>query len=387
MSNDIKWYSLENILKYDVQYYIIFGERSNGKTYAVCEKLIDDFFEKGYEFGLIRRYEEDIKAKNMDTYIPLDLKKYMLEKYNHHVKFYRGKWYVYEDGLEGKISECTVFGHAFSVANANRTKSLSFPLIENLVFEEFMSMSCDYLPDEINLFLNLISTIVRFRHTPKIFMLANAISKYSPYSSALKLKLHRLKKGEIILREYKDEKGFKSTFAIERTENVNVFDNSDNTEKIVYNMFGNSGVGKMITSGDFEVHAYPRRVNGVTFDELKIDKNDSIIGKKHLTKFVIRYEDYYYRIYLFSRGTNVLGFREIEEDSISEYNTKFVINGINENPRIININNLAYYDNPVANDFINLIVACMRQKDFVTLSDDDGENVINGFRLSGINLI
>ena len=32
------------------------------------------------------------------------------------------------------------------------------------------------------------------------------------------------------------------------------------------------------------------------------------------------------------------------------------------------------------------MVACMRQKDFITLCDDDGENVTNAFRLSGITL-
>ena len=30
-----KYYSLNNILKKDAQYNIIFGQRSNGKTYAV----------------------------------------------------------------------------------------------------------------------------------------------------------------------------------------------------------------------------------------------------------------------------------------------------------------------------------------------------------------
>ena len=39
---NIKWYSLDNILKYDVQYYMIFGERSNGKSYAVDKYVIDN---------------------------------------------------------------------------------------------------------------------------------------------------------------------------------------------------------------------------------------------------------------------------------------------------------------------------------------------------------
>lgn len=382
---NINWYSLDNILKNDAQYYMIFGERSNGKSYAVDKYIIDKYFTEGKQFAFVKRFEDDIKAKYMsEVFNPL--KEYILENYGHHLKFYRGCWYVYEDGLEGKISECKIFGYAFSLNNVNRTKATSYPDIDTILFEEFMSIDCSYLPDELNLFLNLISTIVRYRHNVKIFMLANAISKFSPYSSALGIRLHRLKKGEIILKEYTDKKGFKTRFAIERSENVNVFDNNQNTQKIVYNNFGNAGVGQMITSGEFEVHAYPRRVGNVTFDELRENKEDVIIGKKNLTPFIIRYEDYFYRIYLYSREKNILAFREVDEFTISNKNTSYIINGQHYINGVVNITNLAYYDDEKINRLINIFVACMRQKDFITLTDDDGENVTNAFRLSGITL-
>ncbi|NLZ46847.1 MAG: hypothetical protein GX896_09180, partial [Clostridiales bacterium] len=67
-------------------------------------------------------------------------------------------------------------------------------------------------------------------------------------------------------------------------------------------------------------------------------------------------------------------------------NTKYIINGTNFIKGIANITNLAYYDDENINRLINIIVACMRQKDFITLEDDDGENVVNAFRLSGITL-
>lgn len=382
---DIKWYSLDNILKHDAQYYMIFGERSNGKSYAVDKYIIDKFFQDGEQFAFVKRFEEDIKTKYMsEVFTPLE--PYILEKYGYRLKFYRGQWLVYEDGTEGKITDCKVFGYAFSLANVNRTKATSYPGVTTILFEEFMSIDCSYLPDELNLFLNLISTIVRYRHNVKVFMLANAISKFSPYSSALGIRLHRLKKGEIITREYRDKKGFVTKFAIERSENVNVFDNSQNTQKIVYNNFGNAGVGQMITSGDFEVHAYPRRIGNVTLDELRQYKEDIIIGKKHALPFVIRYEDYFYRIYLYSKEKNILAFREIDENSITSKNTAYIINGIHHIKGIVNINNLAYYDDENINRIINILVACMRQKDFITLTDDDGENVVNAFRLSGITL-
>lgn len=382
---DIKWYSLDNILKYDVQYYMIFGERSNGKSYAVDKYIIDKFFLEGEQFAFVKRFEDDIKSKYMsEVFTPLE--PYILEKYGYRIKFYRGCWLAYEDGTEGKLADCKTFGYAFSLNNVNRTKATSYPEVTTILFEEFMSIDCTYLPDELNLFLNLISTIARYRHNVKIFMLANAISKFSPYSSALNVKLHRLKKGEIITREYKDKKGFTTRFAIERSENVNVFDNNQNTNKIVYNNFGNAGVGQMITSGEFEVHSYPRRIDNISFDEFRKSKKDIIIGKQQSTPFVIRYEDYFYRIYLVYRGKYVIGFREVEGQKLNFQNTRYVINGLKHINGIVNINNLAYYDDEKINRLINIFVACMRQKDFITLTDDDGENVTNAFRLSGITL-
>lgn len=383
--NLVNWYSLDNILKHKAQYYMIFGERSNGKSYAVDKYIIDRYFNDGKQFAFIKRFEEDIKSKYMNEVFN-HLEEYILSEYNHRIKFYRGQWLVYEDGLQGKLNECEVFGYAFSIANVNRTKATTYPLIETILFEEFMSVDCTYLKDELNLFLNLISTIARYRHTLKIFMLANAISKFSPYSSALNVKLHRIEKGKVILKEYKDKKGFKTRFAIERSENVNVFDNEENEEKIVYNIFGNSGVGGMITSGEFEVHAYPRVVENVTLDENRCCSSNVIIGKKDYTHIVIRYEDYFYKIFLSCKNKFILGFREIEEINVNSKNTKYIINGNKFNNGIININNLAYYDDDRINRLINIIVSCMRQNDFVTLSDDDGENIVNGFRLSGINL-
>lgn len=382
MSN-IKWYSLDRILEHNAQYYIIFGERSNGKSYAVDKHIIDNFFLKGEQFGFVKRYEEDIKSKYMSEVFN-HLEEYILEEYNHRIKFYRGQWLVYEDGLEGKIAECKVFGYAFSLANVNRTKATSYPFITRILFEEFMSIDCRYLDDEVNLLLNLVSTIGRQRTNLKIFMLANAISKYSPYSSALGIKLHRLKKGDIILKEFKDKKGYRTRFAIERSENVNVFDNRDNVDKIVYNIFGDSGVGQMITSGDFEVHKYKERIDNVTFNEYKME-GDIVINKKDKVPFYIRFEDYYYQIYIKYNTKYVLGFREIDKNKIKE---GFLINGGIVSNSIVNINNVVIFNafNDTTNTILNIIVNCMRLKDFIVLTDDDGENVVNGFRLGGLQL-
>ena len=385
MSKNIKWYSLDNILKHDSQYYIIMGERSNGKTYATCKYLIDQYFLYGKQFAYVKRYEEDIKGKYMSE-VFTHLEEYILQQYAHKIKFYRGQWLVYEEGTEGKISECKTIGYAFSIVLVNRTKGTSYPKVDNILFEEFMSIDCNYLNDELNLFLNLVSTIVRQRTTVKVFMLANTISKYSPYTAALGLKIHRQNKGTIITKTYSDSDGFNTKFTIERTANVNVFNNKDNVNKTVYNIFGNSGVGRMITTGDFETHAYPRKIDKFTFEEL-YKKGDRIIGKKYRTSLVLRFEDYYYRIYLIDDYIKfITAFREIEFESISSKNTTHIINGNVVLKDIVNVNDLSLFDGYIFNELFNIIVGTMKQNDFITLTDDDGENVVSGFRISGIGL-
>ena len=60
---ELKYYSLDNILKKNCVYNIIFGERSNGKTYAVLKYGIEQYFKNGGQIAIIRRWKEDITGK------------------------------------------------------------------------------------------------------------------------------------------------------------------------------------------------------------------------------------------------------------------------------------------------------------------------------------
>ena len=57
-----KYYSLKNILAKQAQYNMIYGERSNGKTYAVVtEQILENFVASGYveQGAIVRRYDDD----------------------------------------------------------------------------------------------------------------------------------------------------------------------------------------------------------------------------------------------------------------------------------------------------------------------------------------
>ena len=59
---EIKFYSLDEILKKQAQYNIIIGERSNGKTYATLLYCLKQYINDGSQFAIIRRWKEDIRG-------------------------------------------------------------------------------------------------------------------------------------------------------------------------------------------------------------------------------------------------------------------------------------------------------------------------------------
>ena len=52
----IRYYSLTEILKRNAHYNVIFGERSNGKTYAVLLYALKKFVDTGEQFAYVRRF-------------------------------------------------------------------------------------------------------------------------------------------------------------------------------------------------------------------------------------------------------------------------------------------------------------------------------------------
>ena len=58
-----KYYSLDRILKKNSTYNVIFGERSNGKTYSALKYGIEEYFKTGGQLAIVRRWKEDITGR------------------------------------------------------------------------------------------------------------------------------------------------------------------------------------------------------------------------------------------------------------------------------------------------------------------------------------
>lgn len=191
----IKYYEIKSLLTRipDAHYYMVIGERSNGKTYSILNYCLERYFKFGEEMVYIRRFDEDIKYSRGSQIFNNLINNKVIEKLSHgewnDVYYYAKKWYLKKTNVknpkESVISD-TPFAYALSLTSEEHDKSVAYPKVKNIFFEEFLSRR-NYLPDEFILFTSALSTIIRLRDDVKIFMAGNTINKYAPYFTEMGL--------------------------------------------------------------------------------------------------------------------------------------------------------------------------------------------------------
>ncbi len=255
----MKYYSLTNILKRNAQYNLIFGERSNGKTYAVLEYALRDYVKTGRPLAVVRRYREDFRGKRGAAYFSTlehngngkNVIKTITGGQFDRIIYNASRWFLgrWDEDTQKNIIEENPFAYAFALTEMEHDKGNSYTC-GTILFDEFITRGA-YLPDEFISFMNTISTIVRARNDVKIFMCANAVSagKYNPYFNEMGLKHAKdMQKGDIDVYKYGESK---LIVAVEYADSPNKRKPSD-----VYFAFDNPKLA-MITGGEWEIDIYP----------------------------------------------------------------------------------------------------------------------------------
>ena len=170
---------------------VIVGNRGGGKSYGAKQWSIDNFIKKGEQFGYIRRYKDDLK-KPMEQYF----KDIEWEYPDYQFKVEGEKFFIRLKPADEKEkwTEKDVAGYGFVLSTANNKKSISYPKITTLTFDEFLLEQGNqrYLPNEVEKLLNLYETVARpGTNHPRVvlFLLANAISITNPYFLYWSLKM------------------------------------------------------------------------------------------------------------------------------------------------------------------------------------------------------
>lgn len=250
----LQYYSLDKILEKKAQYNIIFGERSNGKTYAVLLYGLKQYVAHGKQTAIVRRYDDDIKGGKGDSFYDAIIANGEIERLTHgqynRVRYYNRRFYLakHDENLDNDVYDNKPFAFTFGINIASRYKSNSYPDITTICFDEFLDRRW-YLPNEFADFMSIISTIVRQRNNVTIFMLGNTVNKSCPYFTEMGLKhVADMKQGKIDVYTYGESK---LKVAVEYAANLNKGKPSD-----VYFAFDNPKL-KMITGGVWEMAMYP----------------------------------------------------------------------------------------------------------------------------------
>lgn len=177
------FWDIKRTLTHNSLINIILGNRGGGKTFGAKELCIDNFIKKGEQFGYIRRYKDDLKEPMQQFFKDIEY------KYPNY-EFKTDNKYLYirlkTENDNEKWTDKDIAGYGFILSTANNKKSISYPRITTLVYDEFLLDKGNqrFLPNEPVALLNLYETIAR-PGTPHprvvLFMLANALTITNPY--------------------------------------------------------------------------------------------------------------------------------------------------------------------------------------------------------------
>ena len=237
------------------KYYMFIGERSNGKTYSSLQYALERYCKYGEQFAYVRRFGEDIRKKQMVNLFSAHVANNEISKLTNgewsSVDYTGTRFYLYNVDEKGKInSKEDVFGFCFDLNSMEHYKSISFPRVTTIIFDEFLSRS-GYLNNEFLLFTNVLSTIIRHRDNVKILMLGNTVNKYCPYFAEMGIShIKDQEQGTVDIYRYGNT-GLE--VAVEYCESTS---KRGGKKSDVYFAFDNPELA-MITKGSWEIGTYP----------------------------------------------------------------------------------------------------------------------------------
>lgn len=246
-----KYYRTTNIDKLHANYNILLGQRSNGKSYAVKEKVLMKAYQSDAQFVYLRRYQIDVKTADVESYFG-DMPIYSITGGEYTtISCYRGAIYFANIDDEGKIKRGKQIGRALYLSGFAHFKSQTFPHTKDIIYEEFVTDGM-YIDNEPNILQNFVSTIARDNSDVQVWMIGNTISRVCPYFEEWCLKnIPKQKPGTI------DEYRFKRYDEVSETEvetlvAVEYCESNGSTSSL---FFGK--VAESITGGQWETKEMP----------------------------------------------------------------------------------------------------------------------------------
>lgn len=182
------FFKLDPVLATGADINVIVGQRSNGKTYSVLKKCIEDYKNEGKRFVYVRRLAESITNKFvgelLNPFLVNDFVKKPLIKElwgdNYTIRYRIGQFEIID---EDKESEPEVIGYTASLNTVGTQKGRVFTNVYNIVFDEFLQLKSEKeIKEPFDAWEQLQSTIYRTHgNETKLWLLGNTVTKYSEF--------------------------------------------------------------------------------------------------------------------------------------------------------------------------------------------------------------
>ena len=247
----VKYSDIEKLQEqYNPNFIILYGGRNDGKSYAAKEKVLRDFFHDGSTFTYLRRYSVDIKdVDNRDYWTDFitdttgrgnKITELSGGLYND-IECEKNKIYLALTDNE-KTTRGPLIGYIHALSAEGRLKSLQFPDVETIIYEEFCSTS--FLYNEVTHFMNYVSTICRDRRIT-VLLIGNTITRQNVFFREWELNnIDNQQPGTVDIYRFKQDAGevIVAAYYTCTTKDNNMF-------------FGQAA--KMITGGEWESQEQP----------------------------------------------------------------------------------------------------------------------------------
>lgn len=164
------WYSNKKLLSYNCLFNFVMSNRGGGKTFSFKEWAIKDFLKNGSQFIYLRRYKSEVA--DSDKFFNDIIAE---NKFPEHEFTVKGRTFF----IDGKVC-----GYAVVLSTAMAKKSVSYPNVNKIGFDEFVikkKSALRYLDDEVITFLEFYETVARLRDNVRVIFMGNNLSLINPY--------------------------------------------------------------------------------------------------------------------------------------------------------------------------------------------------------------
>lgn len=192
------WYDIGETISHNCLFNFVIGSRGCGKTYAAKKRAVKLFLERGHQFVYLRRYQEELQETAESYFNDIIINN---EFPDTTIEYRAGTYYINDAPA----------GYAMALTKAKDYKSISYPLVYFIIFDEFLIEDngyARYLKNEVKQFLNFYMSIDRYRGCT-VFFLANSVTMINPYTLYFKLSLpygsNIVQKGDKLLQLVQDE--------------------------------------------------------------------------------------------------------------------------------------------------------------------------------------